>query len=56
MTLQRRLADALVESRRPTRSMSAQFPGSSGTRAHFQLTASVETVMALDGAPGGELT
>ena len=30
-------------------------PGSSGTRAHLQLTASVETVMALDGAPGGEL-
>ena len=53
-TLQRRLADALVEVAAHALDVGA-VPGSSGTRAHFQLTASVETVMALDGAPGGEL-
>jgi hypothetical protein len=53
-TLQRRLADALVEVAAHALDVGA-IPGSAGTRAHLQLTASVETVMALDGAPGGEL-
>jgi hypothetical protein len=53
-SLQRRLADALVEVASHALDIGA-VPGGGGTRAHLQLTASVETVMALDGASGGEL-
>jgi Domain of unknown function (DUF222)/HNH endonuclease len=53
-SLQRRLADALVEVASHALDIGA-VPGSGRTRAHLQLTASVETVMALDGASGGEL-
>ncbi len=53
-SLQRRLADALVEVASHALDIGA-VPGSGGTRAHLQLTASIETVMALDGASGGEL-
>ncbi len=51
---ERRLADALVEVAAHALDIGA-VPGSGGTRTHLQLTASVETVMALDGAPGGVL-
>jgi hypothetical protein len=51
---ERRLADALVEVAGHALDIGA-VPGSGGTRTHLQLTASVETVMALDGSPGGVL-
>jgi hypothetical protein len=51
---ERRLADALVEVAAHALDIGA-VPGSGGTRTHLQLTASVETVMALDGSPGGVL-
>jgi uncharacterized protein DUF222/HNH endonuclease len=53
-SLHRRLADALVEVASHALDIGA-VPGSAGTRAHLQLTASVETVMGLEGSPGGEL-
>jgi hypothetical protein len=50
----RRLADGLVEL--AMHSLDHGFTTErSGPRTHFQLTASVETVMGLSGAPGGEL-
>jgi hypothetical protein len=52
--LQRRLADALVEVVSHAQDLGV-VPGSGGERAHLQLTASVETVMGLEGAPGGDL-
>ena len=51
---ERRLADALVEVAAHALDVGA-VPGSGGTRTHLQLTASVETVMGLEGAPGGVL-
>ena len=51
---ERRLADALVEIAAHALDIGA-VPGSLGTRTHLQLTASVETVMGLDGSPGGVL-
>jgi hypothetical protein len=52
--LQRRLADALVEVASHALDFGA-VPTAGGTRTHLQLTASVETVMGLEGAPGGVL-
>jgi Domain of unknown function (DUF222) len=50
----RRLADGLVEL--ATHALDHGFASERGTvRPHLQLTASVETVMGLAGAPGGEL-
>jgi hypothetical protein len=50
----RRLADALVELAQ--HSLDHGFiTDTGGQRTHLQLTASVETVMGLDGAPGGDL-
>jgi hypothetical protein len=51
---ERRLADALVEVAAHALDAGA-VPGSGGTRTHLQLTASVETVMGLEGSPGGVL-
>jgi hypothetical protein len=51
---ERRLADALVEVAAHALDLGA-VPGSGGARTHLQLTASVETVMALEGSPGGVL-
>jgi hypothetical protein len=51
---QRRLADALVEVASHALDLGA-VPGSGGTRTHLQLTASVETVMGLEGTSGGVL-
>jgi hypothetical protein len=53
-TFQRRLADALVEVASHALDLGA-VPGTGRTRAHLQLTASVETVKGLKGAPGGVL-
>ena len=50
----RRLADALVEVAGHALDIGVM-PSSGGSSTHFQLTASVETVMGLTGAPGGEL-
>ena len=52
--LPRRLADALVEVAGHALDLGA-IPTTGGASTHLQLTASVETVMALDGAPGGVL-
>ncbi len=52
--LTRRFADALVEIALHALDLGA-VPGTGGVRTHLQLTASVETVMGLEGAPGGEL-
>ena len=52
--LPRRLADALVEVAAHALDLGA-IPTTGGASTHLQLTASVETVMGLDGAPGGEL-
>jgi Domain of unknown function (DUF222)/HNH endonuclease len=52
--LPRRLADALVEVASHALDLGA-IPTTGGVRTHLQLTASVETVMGLEGAPGGEL-
>ena len=52
--LPRRLADALVEVAAHALDFGA-IPRTGGARPHLQLTASVETVMGLDGASGGEL-
>jgi hypothetical protein len=50
----RRLADGLVEL--AMHALDHEFTTEGGTtRTHLQLTASVETVMGLSGAPGGEL-
>jgi hypothetical protein len=49
----RRLADAFYETCHHALDTEA-LPGQSG-RTHLQLTASVETVMGLEGAPGGDL-
>jgi hypothetical protein len=51
---QRRLADALVEVASHALDLGA-VPGTGRTRTHLQLTASVETVMRLEGASGGVL-
>ncbi|HUC13438.1 MAG TPA: DUF222 domain-containing protein, partial [Acidimicrobiales bacterium] len=51
---ERRLADALVEIASHALDLGV-VPSTGGTRTHLQLTASVETVMGLEGAPGGEL-
>jgi hypothetical protein len=51
---ERRLADALVEVAAHALDRGA-VPGSRGTRTHLQLTASLETVMGLEGSPGGVL-
>jgi Domain of unknown function (DUF222) len=50
----RRLADALVEIAGHALDLGA-VPTTGGASTHFQLTASVETVMGLEGAPGGDL-
>ena len=50
----RRLADALVELAAHGLDAGA-LPGRGGQRTHLQLTASVETVMGLEGAAGGDL-
>jgi hypothetical protein len=50
----RRLADALVEIASHALDLGA-VPSTGGASTHLQLTASVETVMGLEGAPGGEL-
>jgi Domain of unknown function (DUF222) len=52
--LPRRLADALVEVAAHALDLGA-IPSTGGASTHLQLTASVETVMGLDGAPGGDL-
>ncbi|MFZ0919758.1 MAG: DUF222 domain-containing protein, partial [Candidatus Dormiibacterota bacterium] len=52
--LPRRLADALVEVAAHALDLGA-IPTTGGASTHLQLTASVETVMGLDGAPGGDL-
>ncbi|HEY6469179.1 MAG TPA: DUF222 domain-containing protein [Candidatus Dormibacteraeota bacterium] len=52
--LPRRLADALVEIANHALDLGV-VPGKSGQRTHLQLTASVETVMGLEGAAGGDL-
>ena len=52
--LPRRLADALVEVAAHALDLGA-VPTTRGASTHLQLTASVETVMGLDGAPGGDL-
>jgi Domain of unknown function (DUF222)/HNH endonuclease len=52
--LPRRLADALVEVASHALDLGA-IPTTGGASTHLQLTASVETVMGLDGAPGGDL-
>ncbi len=52
--LPRRLADALVEVAHHALDLGA-IPTTGGASTHLQLTASVETVMGLDGAPGGDL-
>jgi hypothetical protein len=52
--LPRRLADALIEVANHALDLGV-VPGKGGQRAHLQLTASVETVMGLDGASGGDL-
>ena len=49
--LPRRLADALVEVAAHALDLGA-IPTTGGASTHLQLTASVETVMGLDGAPG----
>ena len=50
----RRIADALVEIAHHALDLGA-VPTSGGASTHLQLTASVETVMGLDGASGGDL-
>ena len=50
----RRIADALVEVASHALDVGA-VPTSGGASTHLQLTASVETVMGLDGTSGGEL-
>jgi hypothetical protein len=52
--LPRRIADALVEVASHAVDLGA-VPATGGASTHLQLTASVETVMGLDGAPGGDL-
>jgi hypothetical protein len=52
--LPRRLADALVEVAAHALDLGA-IPTTGGASTHLQLTASVETVMGLDGAFGGDL-
>ena len=52
--LARRFADALVEIASHALDIGA-VPSTHGASTHLQLTASVETVMGLEGAPGGEL-
>ena len=52
--LPRRLADALVEVAAHALDLGA-VPTTGGASTHLQLIASVETVMGLDGAPGGDL-
>ena len=52
--LPRRLADALVEVAAHALDLGA-IPSTGGASTHLQLTALVETVMGLDGAPGGDL-
>ena len=52
--LTRRFADALVEIALHALDLGA-VPSTGGASTHLQLTASVETVMGLEGAPGGEL-
>ena len=52
--LPRRLADALVEVAAHALDLGA-VPITGGASTHLQLTASVETVMGLDGAPGGDV-
>ncbi|HEX4864298.1 MAG TPA: DUF222 domain-containing protein [Acidimicrobiales bacterium] len=52
--LPRRLADALVEVASHALDLGA-IPTTGGASTHLQLTASVETVMGLIGAPGGDL-
>jgi Domain of unknown function (DUF222) len=52
--LPRRLADALVEMAAHALDLGA-VPTTGGASTHLQLTASVETVVGLDGAPGGDL-
>jgi hypothetical protein len=52
--LTRRVADALVEIAGHALDMGV-IPSTGGASTHLQLTASVETVMGLEGAPGGEL-
>jgi hypothetical protein len=52
--LPRRLADALVEVAAHALDLGV-VPTTGGASTHLQLTASVETVMGLDGAPGGDL-
>jgi hypothetical protein len=52
--LARRLADAVVEIAGHALDIGA-VPTTGGASTHFQLTASVETVMGLDGAAGGDL-
>jgi hypothetical protein len=49
-----RFADALVEIAGHALDLGV-VPSTGGTSTHLQLTASVETVMGLEGAPGGEL-
>jgi Domain of unknown function (DUF222) len=51
----RRLADGLVELAAHALDQGWTTEGRSSPRPHLQLTASVETVMGLVGAPGGEL-
>ena len=51
---ERRLADALAEIAAHALDLGA-VPTTSGAHTHLQLTASVETVMGLEGAPGGDL-
>jgi hypothetical protein len=52
--LARRFADALVEIANHALDLGA-IPSTGGASTHLQLTASVETVMGLEGASGGEL-
>jgi hypothetical protein len=52
--MQRRLADALVEVASHALNLGV-IPTTGGPSTHLQLTASVETVMGLDGTSGGEL-
>jgi hypothetical protein len=52
--LARRFADAVVEIASHVLDLGA-VPTTGGASTHLQLTASVETVMGLEGAPGGEL-
>ncbi len=52
--LPRRLADALVEIAGHALDLGA-IPTTGGMSTHLQLTASVETIMGLDGAVGGDL-